>query len=238
MNNNRIFIAQMLCFICTIGYVFAQNTHMADQPFITVKGSAEMEVIPDEIYIKVLLKEYAVGKVTVTMEEVEAQFIEEMKGIGLPPEAIHLERFSERHIRVRRKKDKLEQTKTFEVMLTEVDQILPMMEALGKIPKSDAQLARVDHAEIARFRAEVKQEAAKAAKRKATLLTEAIGSEIGKPLQIIEVDPTTSYTWQHQDLLSNSYMNKQSYQNDKTGGNYTLKPIKLRYEIMIQFALK
>jgi uncharacterized protein YggE len=48
-------------------------------PYIEVTGSAEMEIVPDEIYIQVTLQERYNGKEKITMEKQDALFISGMQ---------------------------------------------------------------------------------------------------------------------------------------------------------------
>ncbi len=237
MKPKQLFALALTTFLF-LSTTFSQNTSWPNEPYIEVKGSAETEITPNEIYIQVVLKEYEESKVLVPMATIEENFVAKMKAIGLAKEHIHLDQFSTCHIRVRKKKHKQLQTKTFDVMITSVDQILPLMEALGEIPEANARLARVSHSELERFRKEVKQEAAKAAKEKATLLSDAVGAKIGKPLKIVETSPNQAFYHQQQDFLSNTYINQKTYAGDKASNSYTLRPITLRYEVLIQFQVE
>src|SRR5438045_573579 len=51
---------------------------------ITVSGSAEMEIIPDEIYVNIELKEYQKrGEDKKDIEAIKKQFLESAKAIGI-----------------------------------------------------------------------------------------------------------------------------------------------------------
>jgi len=56
---------------------------------ITVTGSAEMEVTPDEIYVQVDLKEYEKkGSGKVSIDKIKSDFLSADKSIGIPNTAI------------------------------------------------------------------------------------------------------------------------------------------------------
>src|SRR3982751_5273760 len=56
---------------------------------ITVSGSAEMEIVPDEIYVQVDLKEYEKkGQSKVSIDKIRQEFLGKAKSIGLPDSAI------------------------------------------------------------------------------------------------------------------------------------------------------
>ena len=58
---------------------------------ITVSGSAEMEIIPDEIFVNIELKEYQKkGEDKKDIEAIKAQFLQAGKTIGIPDSAISI----------------------------------------------------------------------------------------------------------------------------------------------------
>jgi len=58
---------------------------------ITVTGSAEMEVIPDEIYVHVDLKEYEKkGQGKVSIETIKKDFLTAVKSIGIADSLISI----------------------------------------------------------------------------------------------------------------------------------------------------
>ena len=70
----------------------------ANNPFpktITVSGSAEMEIIPDQIYVNVELKEYQKkGEDKKDIEIVKKQFLDAAKAAGIPDSAISIVSFT------------------------------------------------------------------------------------------------------------------------------------------------
>src|SRR3954464_2249282 len=56
---------------------------------ITVTGSAEMEIVPDEIFVQVDLKEYQKkGQDKVSIDKIKDDFLKKVKSLGLPDSAI------------------------------------------------------------------------------------------------------------------------------------------------------
>src|SRR4026208_514878 len=72
----------------------AQTIQLANNPFpktITVSGSAEMEIIPDEIYVNITLREYQKkGDDKKDIETIKTNFLEACKSSGLPDSAISI----------------------------------------------------------------------------------------------------------------------------------------------------
>ena len=74
---------------------FSQQTiQLANNPFpktITVSGSAEMEIIPDEIFVNITLREYQKkGEDKKDIETIKKQFLESCKAIGIADSSVSI----------------------------------------------------------------------------------------------------------------------------------------------------
>ena len=80
--------------------IYAQQAQpiFTNNPFpktITVSGSAEMEIIPDEIYVNITLREYQKkGENKKDIETIKTNFLESCKAVGLPDSAISILAFT------------------------------------------------------------------------------------------------------------------------------------------------
>ena len=69
------------------------NAQQVVNPFpktITVNGSAEMEVIPDEIYVQVDLREYEKKGEKTTIDKIKSDFLNIVLGLAIPDSAISI----------------------------------------------------------------------------------------------------------------------------------------------------
>ena len=65
--------------------LFAQEKNFIDQPYLEVNGRAEMEVAPDEIYVRITINEQdSKGKVTVLQQEKD--MVRRLKDLGIDVE--------------------------------------------------------------------------------------------------------------------------------------------------------
>jgi len=60
------------------------SPNLNDSPFIEVVGVAEKEIVPDEIYISIVIKEHNEGKENVTIEQQEITLKAALTDIGIP----------------------------------------------------------------------------------------------------------------------------------------------------------
>ena len=71
----------------TVGH--AQNVVNPYPKTITVNGSAEMEIVPDEIYVMVDLKEYEKkGSAKVSIDKIRQDFLTAVRSLGLPDSSV------------------------------------------------------------------------------------------------------------------------------------------------------
>ena len=83
----------LISMVITWNFIISQNTNTQQNccepaPYIEVTGSAEMEIIPDEIYITVVVTERYDGKNKITIEKLESDMFAALKNIGIDPKNI------------------------------------------------------------------------------------------------------------------------------------------------------
>lgn len=67
----------LIIFALVSQLIFSQN--LQTSPFIEVIGTAQKEIVPDEIYIGITLREKSEGKNRMSIEEQEKLLFEELK---------------------------------------------------------------------------------------------------------------------------------------------------------------
>src|SRR5215204_1973070 len=86
---NKFLIALLLITISAASY--GQTEKNPYPKTITVNGSAEMEIIPDEIYVQVDLKEYEKkGQGKINIETIKRNFLNNVKAIGIPDSLVSI----------------------------------------------------------------------------------------------------------------------------------------------------
>src|SRR5215213_4572445 len=85
---------QLLFLMLALGLLQQANSQNTANPFprtINVNGSAEMEIVPDEIYVHVHLKEYekkSIGKVSI--DKIKTDFLAQVRQLGIPDSAVSI----------------------------------------------------------------------------------------------------------------------------------------------------
>ena len=172
--------------------VFGQTTTESEveKPYIEVTGTAEKEIIPDEIYISITIRERHEGKEKITIDKQEADLKEALKSIGISLDNLSLSDANANYIRVKwTKKDVITKTE-YVLKVGDALTVGKVFEKLDELKIVDAEISKVSHSKLEQFKKEVRIMAIKAAKEKADYLLTAIGEQTGKAMKVFEQSPT------------------------------------------------
>ena len=209
-----------------------------EKPFIEVVGSGEMEIIPNEIYISFTLKERLDGKNKITIEFQEAEVKKQLQKAGFNLDKLSLADASSGIVTVKRKKQEVLASKNYVIKVATTKEIASVFEVLDTVEALNADITKVAHSEIEKYRKEVKILAVKAAKEKAIYMLGAIDETVGKPLMIQEresyddVIPVTRMA----NMKAMAMENRELAAEDIP--ELTFQKIKLKYSVFARFEIK
>ena len=222
---------------------FAQNNVNPYPRTITVNGSAEMEITPDEIYVQVHLKEYdkkSGGKVSI--DKIRQDFLTAVRSLGLPDTSITVSGYDANNYnpwwRKKNKKEDLHASITYQVKLRNTAQIDQLVDKLDDNATQNFYISRTTHSKLEEFRRNLKIQAVRAAREKADYLAEAGNAKVGVPITINE--PGEYYQPYYGDMASNRMMKAEMAQQTSAPEQpqADFKKMKLRYEVNVVFELK
>lgn len=219
---------------------FTQNLINPYPKTITVTGSAEMEIIPDEIYVHVTLREYEKkGSGKVDLETIKQQFLQNAKAVGIADSLISIAAYDGFNgnpwLRKKGKKEELLAAITYQLKVKGSRQMDNLVERLDDAATQNFAIDRTSHSRIADYRKQLKIAAVKAAKEKAEYLAEAIGEKLGVAVTVNE--PTEYFTPVYM-RTSNAMMKSDAIQTDGDVAQPDFKKLKLKYDVTVVFALK
>src|SRR5688572_11450985 len=150
---------------------FAQT---AVNPFprtITVNGSAELEIVPDEIFVQVYLKEYdKKGGGKVTIDKIRQDFLTAVRSLGLPDTAISVSGYDANNYnpwwRKKNQKQDLHASITYQVKLRNSAQVDQLVDKLDDNATQNFYISRTTHSKLDEIRKNLKIQAVRAAKEK------------------------------------------------------------------------
>ncbi|MEZ4903983.1 MAG: SIMPL domain-containing protein [Spirosomataceae bacterium] len=219
------------------------TTQMEKEPIkkIEVTGTAEFEVIPDELYFSISLKEYFKDeknqKDKVGLETLEKQLIEAVKNAGLPKENLSISGVTGyREWTGKKKPQYFLAGKQFQLKLSNTNNVNDLMAKVDDRGVEYVSMSRVEHSKKEEFRKQVKINALKAAKEKAGYLLESIGEKLGEVLEIHEVEEGNYYPV-YKAQMSNMRMMAADAAPESDGG-LEYQKIKYSYRMNATFRIK
>jgi uncharacterized protein len=238
-NNVMKYIFVLAVFVFTFQVAEAQYVQPGqEKPFIEVVGNGEMEIVPNEIYISFTLKERMDGKKKITIEDQEKELKKQLQKAGFDLSNLSLSDASAGFVPVKRKKQEVLTAKNYILKVATTTEVASAFDVLDSVEALNADISRVAHSEIEKYRKEVKIMAVKAAKEKAGYLLEAIGEIVGKPLMIQEresyddVMPVANYRMKAMGAMADSEMAPEELPE------LSFQKIKLKYSVFARFEIK
>jgi uncharacterized protein len=227
-----------LIMLFSLVYVNAQNEKNLFPRTITVTGSAEMEIVPDEIYVQVDLKEYdKKGQGKVSIDRIKQDFLRSVKSLGIPDTLVSIAAFdalnSNPWLRKKHKKDELYATISYQVKVSDSKQLDQLVDLLDDNATENFFIQRTATSRMEELRKKLKIDAIKAARNKAVYLAEAINEKPGVAITINE--PVEYYTpYVYNMKASNMQLTDQAPED---GSPVSFKKIKMKYDVTVVFQL-
>jgi uncharacterized protein len=222
-------------------HAFSQD--VTKQKSINVSGSAEMEVVPDEIYVLVELREYdKKGGGKIDIDAIKSDFLKAALSVGIPQTDISVQSYQgwDGNYWIYRKNKKknpdLKASITYQVKLATTKKMDELVQKLDDEATQNFYISRVSHSKVEEFKKQLKIQAVKAAKEKAIYLADAIGEKAGEALTINEPNEITTYP---QPVYANRMMKAEAMDAGQSAApEVDFKKIKLKFEVNAVFALK
>ena len=210
---------------------------------INVNGTAQMEIVPDEIYVQVELREYNKKNGTkVDIEEIRNNFLNACKSLGFTEEDLSVQGYQGwdgnywLYKKNQKKNPDMKASVTYWVKVKNTRQMDQLVQKMDDEATQNFSIAKVWSSKMEEYKKQLKIEAAKNAKEKAAYLAEAVGEKIGEVVTINDPEEINHYPTPRYYAMSKSF--------DVAGAgaeapmNVDFKKINLQFSINIVFALK
>ena len=222
--------------------VMAQSVdNTIKQRTINVNGSAQMEITPDEIYVQIELREYnKKNGDKVDIESIRNQFLSVAKSMGIADTDVVVQGYSGWdgnywwYQKNKKKNPDMKAGINYEVKVRSVDQMDQLVDKLDDEATQNFFISRVSHSNMDVLKKQLKIQAVKAAKEKATYLAEAIGEQVGQALIINDPNENNPYP---QPMYYNKMVTAEAAGNSAPM-NVDFKKIKLQFDVNVVFELK
>lgn len=231
-----------LCFtlITLISYAQSGDKNFIDQNYIEVKGFAEKNITPNQIYLKILINEKDIkGK---TLPEIEKSMVNKLEEIGIDIEKdFSIKDFVSNFEHYWILKTDILLIKEYQLIVHDAKSAGKVFLELEKLGISNITIDKLEHSEIEKFKDEIRIEAIKSAKQKASDLTTAIGQETGRALYIYEdssYDIVSSLQGQLAGVMIRGKSSLGIYGSKAPEPNIEFEKIRLEYNMTVRFELK
>ena len=171
--------------------VFAENYVVTNEHYIEVTADAKKEVVPDKIYLKIVLKEGDYKNRTLAELENDLATVLKTSGVNVE-KSLKLKDLSSNFTKkFLGRKANVEQE--YSLLLHDTKTLMLVIKNLDEAGFSDFNIERLEYSDIEKCKSEVRIEAMKNAAKKASELAEAVGQKAGRAIYIHESGTNFSY---------------------------------------------
>jgi uncharacterized protein YggE len=209
---------------------------------IEVNGSAEQEVLPDEIFVNITLREYFKDKDNknkVDIMALEKQLQKAVEEAGITKENFTIGAMNGyREWWGRKKPTTFLESKSYILKVANLYKIDGIIARVDDKGVASTNIDRYEFSKIEQLRKDIKIKALQAAKAKAQYLLEGIGEQLGEAIDIIEID--NGYQ-NPQPMYSNMMLRAAAAPMADAAmpeSTIDVQKIKVRYEIKAVFKIK
>ena len=231
--NNTLTVALILFAFIALANTHSQPESTEKTKFITVTGSADVVVSPDEIELELSLKEYDFRNTRKELEEIEGELVQILHQHGISEEAITFKDPNSYWYYWWGYRNERYKQQRFNVKIDQQVNMLDLMKALNIRGVQSLRIANTNHKDLQKLRKEVKIRATQAAKEKATYLLESVGEELGDVVLIEELS-TSNYRYRNNAMVSNVSLSHSGNDNELEN----ISNIRLQYSIKAKYTIK
>lgn len=231
----KILVVLLLC----LTVVTQAQENAAQKAYIEVTGTAETEVVPDEITLRITLVERMEGKEKVTIEKQEAELKKHLKELNIDLASLSLNDAGADYRNIRKKTKDVFISKSYNLKLNSTTQLAKVYERLDLMNAADAQIAKFSYSKIIELQKENRIKAIKVAKEKAEYILAAISQTCGAPIQVIETENFAegeSNYYPQPRVFRNVVQSMDSVASDDDG-SIQFKKIKVRNSFTVRFEI-
>lgn len=174
----------LLCSLLLASAAFAQNKNFLDQGYLETSAQADTLVIPDRIYLGIVLQE-SDSKGRVSLEELEQKMAARLKVIGIDLEKqLAVSDLSSDFRKFFLRGQQVLKDKAFELLVYDAAMAGRVLFELEKLGIANVGLNRTEYAGMDALQMKLKARAMRKAKEQANTMTTAIGQGLGKAIYI------------------------------------------------------
>jgi len=229
------FILMIILFFGISNLYLLSQADTTIKHFINITGEADLEIVPDEIYLSITLdEEYFNGKKSLL--DLEKDMVKRFESIGInTKEQLSTDDISSSYDFKLFKKDDIFEKKHYELKLAEAKTTMLVLKELKDMQIAQVSLIRTDHSKMEDYKIEAIAKAMKNAKAKAEAITAVLGQKLGKAFYISD-SQVYSYQKSNQAFDRAASMDL-GFVNSAFTPNIDIKKITIHSTIIVHFGL-
>jgi len=219
-------------------YGQSKPTESEEKPYIEVVGSADLDIVPDEIFINIILREKIVNKEKVTIEFQEEKLKAALGEIGINLKNLSLSDANSDYVKVKWRTREVIAKREYTLKLMDATSVGRVFEQFDKLEIYDASISKVNHTKLDSLKKVVKIKCIQAAKSKADYLLTAIGEQTGKALIVREkeVNSDSEFRAYRGNVQDRTHYDKEIVKDDMVEIQFS--KIKIQAFIYVKFEIK
>lgn len=231
-------IAAIAFALFTLFQAHAQDNN-SKQRSINVTGTAALELVPDEIYVQVELREYTrKGGDKVDISFIRDKFLEACKSMGLTEKDVSVQSYQGWdgnawiYKKNKQKTPDLKAGINYWVKLANTKQMDELVSKLDDEATQNFFIAKVSHSDLENYKKQLKIQAIKAAKDKAVYLADALNEKVGGAITINDPEESS-------DIPTPRFYANKVMMADAAAApmDVDFKKMKLQFSVNVVFAL-
>ncbi|GGF04148.1 hypothetical protein SAMN05443634_10266 [Chishuiella changwenlii] len=177
----------LILFLLAVNKTFAQKNYI-DQPFVETSAKVDTLVIPDRIYLTIIISEKDTkGKTSV--EELESKMVNKLNSIGINlSKQLSLNDLSSNFKKYFLKQQEVLKAKSYSLLVYDAKTAVKVIVELENENISNVNLEKTEYSKIEELKLELKSQAILKAKLNAISMTKPLEQKIGRALFISDLD--------------------------------------------------
>ncbi len=208
---------------------------------ISVSGKAEREVLPDEIYFDISLREYSTKSGSKFMiSELEKQLVAAVKKAGIPSENLTVQNVYGYNYNYGKKEENKEfmARKQFQLQLSNGSMLNQILSQLDPKSIEYSRISQYTHSKIKDIEQELQIEAVKNARSKAEALLNPLGEKLGRVIEVQENRPGYQPVYYFKNQNNNMRSMAMMDESANMESNVEFQKIKVEAEVNIVFSIQ
>ena len=239
---NKIKVMLLLLLIAGSSLCVKAQYNMPVQRTISATGNAKIEVIPDEIYVQVNLREYdkkGAGKVDI--ETIKNDFLKACKSIGLNDTDVMVQSYQGydgtlyQYKKNKKQNPDLKAGINYWVKVSSLKKMDELVTNLDDEATQNFYIAKTDYSKREEIILKMKANAVKAAKEKAIFLAAAINEKVGNAITMSEPNEVSDNP--PRPMYAMAMAKAATADDEEPALDVNFKKMKIEYEANITFAL-